>query len=73
MKSILILDTPCSCVTCPLSFFSEFWREYQCKGREYYCTIPNYVWQQKQMCGEDVKPDWCPLMPLPVPEEIQGE
>ena len=92
MKSLLIIDTPCSCVTCPLSFYSNVWNEHQCKGQEYYRTIPDYEWQKKQMCGKDIKPDWCPLIPvpenlydylpgmitcplipLPVPEEIQGE
>ena len=64
MKSLLIIDTPCSCVTCPLSFYSNAWNEYQCRGQEYYRTIPDYEWQKKQMCGKDIQPDWCPLIPL---------
>ena len=70
MKSLLIIDTPCSCVTCPLSFYSEHWNEYQCGAKEYCRTIPDYEWQKKQMCGKDIKPDWCPLRPLPNKKSI---
>ena len=66
-KSMLIIETPCSCVTCPLSFYSEHWKEHQCRGREYYRTIDNYEWQKKQR-GKDNRPEWCPLVPLPEKE-----
>jgi hypothetical protein len=63
-KSILVIDTPCSCVTCPLSFYSGQYKEHQCRGREYYRTIENYEWQTKQMCRDDIRPEWCPLSPI---------
>ena len=63
MKSILIINTPSSCVTCPLSFYNDIYKEYECRGQEYYRTITNYEWQKKQ-CGKDIKPDWCPLIPV---------
>lgn len=25
----------------------------------------------KQMCGKDIRPDWCPLPPLPVEKDIK--
>ena len=62
MKSVLVIDTPSSCVTCPLSFYNEYWSEYECRGREYYRTIDNYEWQKKQMYGKDDRPEWCPLL-----------
>ena len=64
-RSVLVIDTPSSCVTCPLSFYNNYYREYQCRGREYYRTIDNYGWQGKQ-CGDDIRPEWCPLVPMPV-------
>ena len=69
MKSILVIDTPNSCVTCPLSFYSQVYREYQCRGREYYRTISNYEWQCKQI-GQDLRPHFCPLLPLPEYKDI---
>ena len=71
MKSILVIDTPNSCGTCPLSYYNEYYREYFCRGREYYRTIEDYEWQSKQMCGKDTKPEWCPLSPLPQKKELQ--
>ena len=65
MKSVIVIDTPCSCVTCPLSYYSEQWHEHQCRGREYYRTIDNFEWHKKQMCEKDIRPEWCPLVQLP--------
>jgi len=61
-KSVLVIDTPSSCVTCPLSFYTEMYSEHQCRGTEgingYSRTISEY--------GEGAeKPDWCPLSSLP--------
>ena len=70
MKSVLVIDTPNSCVLCPVSCYSEYWKEYHCCGREYYRTIDNYDWQRKQMCKDDIRPEWCPLLPLP--EKLKG-
>lgn len=69
MKSILVIDTPNSCVTCSLSYYNKYYREHFCRGREYYRTIEDYEWQAKQMCGEDTKPEWCPLSPIPQKRE----
>ena len=70
---MIIIDTPNSCVTCPLSFYNEVWSEHQCRGREYYETIYDYDWQRKQMSGKDTKPDWCPLSPLPEKINLRQE
>ena len=69
-KSILILDTPHSCVICPLSYHSEIYNEYFCRGRDYYRTIDNYEWQGKQMCEENLRPSWCPLASLPLHKDL---
>ena len=70
MKSMLIIETPRSCVTCPLSFYNNAWREHQCRGRDYYRTIDNYEWQGKQ-CGNDNRPEWCPLSPIPKKKDLK--
>lgn len=65
-KSVLVIDTPETCVDC------IFCQEYSTKSREYaYCYVTNgdsendmkpidciYGYRQS-------KPDWCPLMELP--------
>lgn len=69
-KSMLVIETPRRCVTCPLSFYNNAWREYQCRGRDYYRTIDNYEWQGKQ-CGKDNRPEWCPLSPIPKKKRLK--
>ena len=49
MKSVLIIDTPKSCLDCPL-------QDYDCKA------IKD---DHKYETREDRRPDWCPLKPLP--------
>lgn len=65
-KSILILDTPSSCVICPLSFYNDYYKEHQCRGREYYRTIQDYKEQGKYIESDDKRPSWCPLSPVPI-------
>ena len=72
-KAVLIIDMPSSCVTCPLSFYNECYNEHQCRGMDYYGMIEDYEWQRKQMCGKDLKPDWCPLLPFPERELLWHE
>ena len=59
------MDTPISCVLCPLSFYNSSYNEYQCRGKDYYRTIEDYKAQGKEICGKDVRPNWCPLPLLP--------
>ena len=68
-KSILIIDTPSSCVICPLSFYNDVYKEHQCRGREYYRTIQDYKEQGKYIGSDDKRPTWCPLSPLPEPKD----
>lgn len=65
-KSVLVIDTPETCIDC------IFCQEYRTKNKEYaYCYVTNgdsendmkpidciYGYRQS-------KPDWCPLKPLP--------
>ena len=62
---MIIIDTPNSCVTCPLSHYNAMYSEHQCQGKDYYETINDFDWQRKQVGGKDLKPDWCPLKPVP--------
>ena len=69
-KSVLILEsTPDSCVLCPLSHYNAYSRKYECRGRQLWKTIQDYDWQGDQIGKEDVRPDWCPLEPLPEENE----
>lgn len=70
MKSIIVMDTPSSCVMCPLSFYNDYYKEHQCRGREYYRTIQDYKEQGKYIGLDDKKPEWCPLLPLPEPKDL---
>ena len=65
-KSILVIDTPSSCVMCPLSFYNDHYKEHQCRGREYYRSINNY----KEPVSPYKIPDWCPLSLLPEPKDL---
>ena len=65
MKSVLVIETPSSCVTCPLSFYNNVYKEHQCRGREYYRTIQDYKEQGKYIGLDDKRPEWCPLLPAP--------
>lgn len=69
-KSVLIIDTPRSCVTCPLSFYNDYYKEHQCRGREYYRTIKDYKEQGRYIGPDDKRPDWCPLLPLPERKDL---
>ena len=57
-KSVLVIETPSSCIMCPLCYYNEVYSEYECRGtNEYFRTFETY--------GRNAKPDWCPLSPLP--------
>ena len=64
-KSIIVINTPTSCVECPLSYYNECFSEHYCRHSGYLKTIADYDYQRKAPFGEDVKPEWCPLTPLP--------
>lgn len=53
-KSILVIDTPESCIECPLK--SQLYDiQYICSGNHRRMTIP----------ASRNKPDWCPLQEIP--------
>lgn len=58
-KSVIIIDTPINCTTCPLSNYNGYTRTYYCGGTgEYSREIEDFKWQRE-------KPEWCPLSSLP--------
>ena len=60
-KSILVMETPSSCVMCPLSVYNVMYDEYMCQGTDNYNrTIETY--------GD--KPSWCPLTVLPSHKDL---
>ena len=63
-KSIIVIKTPISCVTCPLSICDGYTKSYYCGGTwEYSREIEDFKWQRE-------KPEWCPLSPLPEEKDI---
>nr|DAD58421.1 MAG TPA: Hairy Orange [Caudoviricetes sp.]DAG63224.1 MAG TPA: Hairy Orange [Caudoviricetes sp.] len=50
-KSVLVIDTPESCRSC---YLREFTLDSQ------YCKV-----ERKRIKDTNIKPDWCPLKPLP--------
>lgn len=65
-KSILVIDTPKTCVDC------IFCQEYRTKNREYaYCYVTNWDSENDMKPIDCIygyrqsKPDWCPLKSLP--------
>jgi hypothetical protein len=65
-KSVLVIDTPKTCVDC------IFCQEYRTKNREYaYCYVTNGDSENDMKLIDCIygyrqsKPDWCPLKPLP--------
>lgn len=69
-KSIIVLDTPSSCVMCPLSFYNDYYKEHQCRGREYYRSINDYKAQGSRTGSQNKRPEWCPLLPMPEPKDL---
>ena len=65
-KSILILDTPTSCVLCPFSHYNDIYRYQDCRAYDNnWRKIPDYNRQRKHIGSNDIRPNWCPLSPLP--------
>lgn len=63
-KAVLVIDMPERCIDCPCHFYSE-----PCL----ICGVDvNTVEPDKNGEIEDVKPDWCPLRPLPEKKEYKG-
>ena len=65
-KSVLVIDTPETCIDC------IFCQEYRTKSREYaYCYVTNGDSENDMKLIDCIygycqsKPDWCPLKPLP--------
>ena len=61
-KAVLVINDPMFCCNCPLTQRSR-------KTDEYFCGIAHqtdedYYWEKVDMEAE-VKPNWCPLKPLP--------
>ena len=56
-KSILVIDTPKNCRECNFRKHNEFGRCYVCAAKN------NYMIDRD--ADIDVKPDWCPISPLP--------
>lgn len=50
-KSVLVIDTPETCYSCYLRKLIRDWS---------YCAV-----KSERIKNEMVKPDWCPLKPLP--------
>lgn len=60
-KSILVIDTPKSCVECPLK--SQLYDiQYICTGNHRRMVIPS----------SKNKPDWCPLKNVPKMKEMRN-
>lgn len=64
-KSVLVIDTPESCVMCPLSHYDKYKDKYQCRGINNWKAIEN--WYSQCIDERDPKPDWCPLSSPPDP------
>lgn len=62
-KSILVLDTPESCVMCPLAHYNKEQDCAKCRGTINWNTIKN--WYQQCVDERDARPEWCPLTLLP--------
>ena len=62
-KSVLVIDTPESCDKCPLCYHEHSFNYLSQPKTSTYCMAFGDV-----MCAEvdaKIKPDWCPLSPLP--------
>lgn len=59
-KSIIIINTPKTCIKCPC---------FNCNEYDTYCGITDKFVEYVVNAGY-VKPDWCPLSPLPEPKDL---
>lgn len=57
-KSVLVIDTPGNCYSCCLHEPIRNWS---------YCAV-----KLKRIENSSVKPDWCPLKPLPEKMKLTG-
>jgi hypothetical protein len=67
-KSVLVIDTPESCRKCPLHSFDSF--SLYCKA-----VVDDWGWcsPARKICDNHekcVKPNWCPLSPLPEKKDL---
>lgn len=63
-KSVLVIDTPRSCITCPLAHYNEYYDWYECRADDNcWRRIVNWEYQKQTYAAE--RPDNCPLSPLP--------
>jgi hypothetical protein len=69
-KSILIIDTPTSCVLCPMSYYNECHNEHYCIHSDHWQLIKDYNRQRRHTESDDIRPSWCPLSPLPEPKDL---
>lgn len=60
-KSILVIDTPESCIDCPIHFYHDIEDTDWCLHRRIDVNVTQ---------GE--KPDWCPLRDVPAKKEYQA-
>ena len=58
-KGIVLVDIPEYCGRCPFEV---------CGGGKYYCNIYeslNFAMQVTPLTDRQIKPDWCPIKPVP--------
>ena len=64
MKAILVIDMPNCCAECPLMLWdakSEYYGACCPTLKEVNCVADSY----KENENKGIKPDWCPLKPMP--------
>ena len=75
MKAILVIDMPNCCAECPLMLWdakSEYYGACCPTLKEVNCVADSY----KENENKGIKPDWCPLKPMPEPikqHAIEGD
>ena len=63
-KAVLVMDMPESCRTCDLRVI----------GSVNFCTGTDCrEIDQMKIINEDIKPDWCPLRPMPEKKQLSGD
>lgn len=65
-KGIIVVDIPEYCCRCPFEI---------CGGDKYYCDIYetlNIAKKATPLPDRQIKPDWCPIRPMPEKKEVCG-
>ena len=66
-KAILVMDMPESCRTCYLRVIGSVNFLNFCTGAD--CRKID----QMKIINENIKPDWCPLRPMPEKKQLSGD